>query len=91
MRENHAAFRRRRITEAREFFHEVGVGQTVKTVALDALRLVAPRNGEQLRDTRHVAMKGGVETGHLWEFRMTLPKRFDQFDLAAADVRDRTE
>jgi hypothetical protein len=44
MRENHAAFGRRRITKAFEFFNQIGLGQTVKTVALNSFRKVATRN-----------------------------------------------
>ena len=36
---------------------------------------------------RHVAVKCGVEAGHLGQFRMPLSKRFDQRDLSRQMIR----
>ena len=77
----------RRVAQAREFFHQVGIGQAVETVALHSLRVVAARDGKQLGNTRHGAVKRGVKTGHLRQFRMTLAERLDQLDLAGQMVR----
>ena len=82
VREDHAAIRSRRVAEAREFFHQIGIGQTVETVALNSLRLVASWDGKQLGNTWHGAVKRRVKTGHLRQLRMTLAERLNQFDLA---------
>ena len=66
----------------REFLHQIGVGQAVEAVALDALRRVAPRDRQQPGDPRHGAVKRGVEARHLGQLRMALPERLDQPDLA---------
>src|SRR5450756_2928328 len=87
MRKDHAASRCRRVAEAREFFHHIGIGQTVETVALNSLRLVATRDGKQLGNTRHIAVKRRVKTGNLGKFRMTLAECLDQFDLAGQMIR----
>jgi hypothetical protein len=87
MREDDAALRCRRVAEAREFFHQIGVGQTVETVALNSLGVVAARNRQQLGHARHGAVKRRVETGHLRQFRMTLAERLDQFNLARQMIR----
>ena len=68
--------------EAAELLHQIGVGQAVEAVALDALCRVAPRDRQQLGDTRHGAVKRGVEARHLGQFRMPLAERLDQLDLA---------
>ena len=68
--------------EAAELLHQVGVGQAVEAVALDALGPVAPRNRQQLGDPRHRAMKGRVEAGHLRQRRMPPRERLDQPDFA---------
>ena len=87
MREDHTARRCRRVAEAREFFHQIGIGQTVETVALNSLGVEASRNRQQLGDTRHGVVKRRVKTGHLGQFRMTLAERLDQFDLAGQMIR----
>src|ERR1035438_9762979 len=87
MSENDPASGRRRVAQAREFFHQIGVGQTVETVALHSLRVVATRDGKQLGNTRHGAVKRSVKTGYLGQFRMTLAERLDQLDLARQMVR----
>ena len=87
MREDHAARRCRRVAEAREFFHQIGIGQTVETVALNSLGVEASRNRQQLGHARHGAVKRRVKTGHLGQFRMTLAERLDQFNLAGQMIR----
>ena len=87
MRQNNPAFRRRRITEAREFFHQKSIGQTVETVALNALGVEAPRNRQQLGNARHGLVKRRVKTGDLGQLRMTLAECFDQFDLTGQMIR----
>ena len=37
-----------RIAEACEIFHEIGIGQTVEAVVLDALCFEMPRNRQQM-------------------------------------------
>jgi hypothetical protein len=63
MRENDAAFCRR-IAETREFFHQIGIGQTVETIALNSLGIEAPRNRQQLGHARHGLVKRRVKAGH---------------------------
>ena len=87
MREDDAALRCRRVAEAREFFHQIGIGQTVETVALNSLGVEAARNRQQLGHARHGVVKRRVEAGHLRQFRMTLAERLDQFDLARQMIR----
>jgi len=70
-----------------EFFDEISVGQTMKAVPLDALRVIAPRNRQQPGDRRHAAMKRRVKAGHLRQVRMTLEKCLDQPDLAWQMIR----
>src|SRR5581483_146750 len=53
----------------------------MKAVPLDALRLVPPRNRQQLGDARHVAVKHRVKAGDLWQMWMTIAKRLHQLDL----------
>ena len=38
----------RRIAQTREFFHQIGVGQTVETVPLHSLRVIAAWDGSSL-------------------------------------------
>jgi hypothetical protein len=59
----------------------------VETAALNSLRLVATRDGRQLGNTRYIAVKRRVETGHLRQFRMTLTERLDQLNLAGLMFR----
>ena len=87
MGEDHAALRRRRVAEAREFFHQIGIGQPVETVALNSLGVVTPRNRQQSGHARHGLVKRRVETGHLGQFRMPLAERLDQFNLARQMIR----
>ena len=87
MREDHAALRCDRAPEARKFFHQIAIGQTVETIALNALCLVAPRNWKHSGDTRHSEVKRRVKAGHLRQIRMALSERFDQFDLARQMIR----
>ena len=87
MREDHAAPRCRRVAEAREFFHQIGIGQTVETVALNSLGVEAARKRQQLGHARHGLVKRRVETGHLGQFWMTLAERLDQFNLAGQMIR----
>ena len=82
MGEDDPALRGRRIPQACEFFHQIGIRQTVEAVTPDTLRLVATRNRQELRDTRHGAMERRVEAGDLRQFRVTLAERFDELDLA---------
>ena len=53
----------------------------MKTITLDTLRLEAPRNGQDLGDPRHIAMKGGVEAHYLRHTRNPLAKQLDQGNL----------
>jgi hypothetical protein len=77
----------RRIAEAREFFHQIGIGQTVETVALNSLGIEASRNRQQLGHARHGLVKRRVEAGYLRQFRMTLAESFNQFNLARQMIR----
>ena len=81
MREDDAA-RRAGGIEAAEFLDQIGVGQAVETVALDALCRIAPRDRQQLGDPWHGAVKRGVKACHLTQLRMPTPERLDQSDLA---------
>ena len=72
---------------ARQFLHQELIGQTVEAIAVNARRLVASRNRQQTGDTRHVAMKGGVEARHLRQCRMALAERLDQLDLTRQMLR----
>ena len=87
MREDDATLCCRRVAEAREFFHQIGVGQTVKTVALNSFGVEASRNRQQLGHARHGLVKRRVEAGHLRQFRMTLAERLNQFNLARQMIR----
>ena len=53
----------------------------MKAVTPDAFGVVAPRNGQQLRDARQVMMESRVETGDLRQLREPLVKRFGQQDF----------
>src|SRR5579872_619241 len=75
------------VAYARELLDQIGIGQTVETVALDSLRIVAARDRKQLGDTRHGAVKRRVETDHLGQLRITLAERFDQFNFTGQMVR----
>ena len=87
MCQDYPAFRCRRVAQAREFFHEIRVGQTVETVALNSLGVEVPRNRQQLGHARHGLVKRRVKTGHLGQFRMTLAERLDQVKLAGHMIR----
>ena len=87
MREDHATVGGFRPRGTGELFEEVGVRQAVKAVPLDALRVIAPRNREQLGDKRHRAVKRRVKAGYLRQLGMTLTKRPDQLDLARQMIR----
>jgi hypothetical protein len=87
MGEDHAALRRRRVAEACEFSHEEFIRQTVEAVPADTLRLVASRDRQQGGDTRHGAVKRGVETRHLRQSGVALAERLDQLDLERQMLR----
>ncbi len=53
--------------ESLEFFHEKGIGQAVKAVTPHSRRVVMPRNRKEARHSRQIAVKRGVEAGHLWQ------------------------
>ena len=53
----------------------------MKTVTLDALRPEAPRNGQDPRNPRHIAMKGGVEARYLRQIRNPLAQQIDHGNL----------
>ena len=57
------------------------VRQAVKAVALDALGAERARNGEGLGDSRVGAVKGGVETGYLTDFRQQLGDGLDAVEV----------
>ena len=70
----------------------------MKTITLDTLRLEAPRNGQDLGNPRHIAMKGSVEAHHLRQTRNPHTKQIDQGDLGrqvprrvSADAAQRIE
>ena len=77
MSENHSASRGLGTGDAREFFHEELVGQSVKAVTADALRLEPPRDGQLLRDARQAVVKCGVKAGYLRHFRKLRPHGFN--------------
>ena len=83
----HAAGGCRRADEAREFFHQIGIRQTVETVMLNSIGVEAARNRKDFGHARHVVVKGRVKTGLLRQFRMTLTEGLDQFDLAGQMIR----
>src|ERR1035441_8446655 len=87
MRENHAASRCRRVAEARELFHQKGVGKPVETVALNSLRIEASRNWKELGHARHGLVKRRVKARHLRQLRMTLVEGLDQFNLVRQMIR----
>ncbi len=82
MREDHSTICCRRVAEAHEFLHQIGIGQAVKTVALNSFGVETARDGQQLRDPRHGLVKCGVKTGHLGQFGITLAERLDQLYFA---------
>src|ERR1041385_2564177 len=53
----------------------------MKSIALHSLRLVAARDGQNLRHTRQAAMESGVKAGDLTRARVLLLKRLNQTDL----------
>ena len=72
VREDHAPVGRFRARDAREFFHQVFVGDAVEAVPPDALRVVAPRDRKRLRNRRQVLVERGVEARdlrHPWAAR----------------------
>src|ERR1039458_64240 len=87
MRENHAASRCRRVAETRELFHQVGVGQTVKTVSLNSPCIKVSRNRKELGHAWHGLVKRRVKARHLRQLRMTLAERLDQFNLTRQMIR----
>lgn len=72
---------------ARQLSHEERIGQAVKTVALDSLRLEAPGNGQDLGDPRHVAVKGRVEARYLRYTGDPLTKQIDYHTLGRQMLR----
>jgi len=50
----------------------------VKPVALHTERLIAPRNGEEFRDTWHIAVEGRVKARDLWEVGIALHQGLNQ-------------
>ena len=81
MGQHHPAEGHLRPGHAREFFHEIGVGQAVKTITLDTIGLIAPRDGKDLRQPRHVAMKSCVKARHLRQARQPLVEQIDHRNL----------
>ena len=63
--ENDPTGRCRRVSQAREFFHQEGVRQSVKAVPSHALCFVASRDRQELRHARHIMVKSRVEARHL--------------------------
>ena len=70
------------VVQARKFFHQVRVRQTVKAVALNAPRVEASGNRNQLRDPRHGLVERGAEAHHLREPGLPPQERLDQGNLA---------
>ena len=91
MGEDDAASRRFRPAEPREFFHQKRIRQPVKPVAPHALRFVATRDRQQLRDPGQVVVKSRVEAGDLGQVGSRAMKRLDQERSRPADVPDRTD
>ena len=77
MGEDYTTFRRRRVAEAREFFHQIGIGQSVETITLDSLGVEAARNWQQFGHARHGLVKRGVKARQLWQPWMTLAERLN--------------
>ena len=77
MGEDHAALRRRRVTEADEFPQKIFIGQAVEAVPANARRLISARNGQDAGDPRHGAVEGGVEARNLGQLGMTFGDRLD--------------
>ena len=76
-----------RVTEALEFFHQIRIGQTVKTIALNAFRIKPPRQWQQLGHARHGLVKCRVKARHLRQFRMAFAKHLNEFNLARQMIR----
>ncbi len=53
----------------------------METVAVNPARIEPPRDRKQLRHARHLAMKRGIETGHLRQAGKALVKGFGEQDL----------
>ena len=57
----------------------------MEPVPLDALRVVAARNGHQFGHRWHPAVKCGVEAGHLHQLWIAVTKGLNQSRSRAAD------
>ena len=79
--------RRFRAGCAGEFFHEMGIRQAVEAVALDARGLIASRDGQDLRNARHMAMESRVEARHLRQARRAFAEQIDHGDFGGQMLR----
>ena len=73
--------------QAREFFHQKRIRQSVKPVAPYPLRFVAARDRQQPRHARQVMVKRRVETRHLRQVGKAAMKRLGQQDLLRQMLR----
>ena len=80
-----------RACDTSEFFHEIGIGKSMKTVSLYPHCLKAARDRQDLGHTRHVAVKCRVKAGHLRQFGMTTDERPRSVQPREADDPDRTD
>jgi len=78
---------RRRVVEAREFFHQIRIGQAVKPVPPHSLRFVAARDRQQTGNGWQVLVKSRIETRHLRQFRKAPMKRLGQQNLLGQMLR----
>jgi hypothetical protein len=76
MGQNYATVRRDGAVQPSQFFHQIGVGQAVETVPLNALCLEGAWNWQDSGNTRHIAMKGGVKARDLRQIGITLAEHF---------------
>ena len=81
VRQDDAPPRRRGIADAQQLLQQESVRQSMKSVALNSLRLVAARNRQQRRDARHASMERGIEARHLRQLRKFAADGLDEFDL----------
>ena len=79
VRDDHAAVGRVAV-ECAQLLEDVLVGETVEAVAPDASVPQVLRQGIHLGDPRHLAVKGGIEAGHLRNARVGLPQALDDLE-----------
>ncbi len=82
MRYNHRTTGHHRPRNTRQFFNNVSIRKSMKTIAAYTLPFISPRDRQQLRQGRKGAVKSSIETRDLYQTRIMLSEKPDKLDLS---------